>query len=279
MGDIYRRNIDYYERNAERYEDSSWYFFNKYKDNTLQEELRHCVDLLKKGHLEVLEIGPGTGYLLSKLITMKNLSLNYLGIEHSSEMTKILMNRYRNKVQHIEILNASVSADYIAGHLKGRTFDLIIGSSILHHLPDYDSVIKQLSGLLNHDGIMYFLREPIHKNECLEPTIWQRRANHVYAYMNALFLKPGIKKILWPRKVKQEDTKDIAVHMFKEGISVKPFQDLCKNSFRLILFRKYNRRATSFFSYLENKWLPWSRMDIFGNTLFAIGIQKKGRPE
>jgi len=42
-----------------------------------------------------------------------------------------------------------------------------------------------------------------------------------------------------------------------------------------LFHRKYNRRATAFMSYLENKWLKKLRKDIFKNTLFSIGMQKK----
>ena len=271
---MYEKNINYYERNANRYENSSWYFFNKYKDKTLQKELKQCIQLINKDHLTVLEIGPGTGYLLSKLLKIKKISFNYTGIEHSSEMMNILIKRYKNKLRTMETLKASVSAEYIAKNLSGRKFDLIIGSSILHHLPDYNAVIKQLLSLLNLNGVIYFVREPIHKYECADVKRWQSITNHIYESINAIFLKPGVKKILWSKKEKQEDTKDIAIHMFKEGVSIKPFLDLCEADFRLIFLRKYNRRASSFFSFLENKWLKRTRIDIFGNTLFAIGVQK-----
>jgi ubiquinone/menaquinone biosynthesis C-methylase UbiE len=274
METIYEKNIKYYERNARKYEDSSWYFLNKYKNKTLRKELKQCIKYINKDCLSVLEIGPGTGYLLNKLLNIKNMNYKYTAIEHSTEMLKILEERYKNKLNNIEILNASVSVEYVVDHLAGRKFDLIIGSSILHHLPDYDGIINELARLLNLNGVIYFVREPINKYECANAKIYINIFNYIYESINAFFLKPEIKRILWPKKEKQEDTKEIAVHMFKEGISVKSFLDLCKMNYRLIVFRKYNRRASSFFSFVENKWFKWTRKDIFGNTLFAIGIQK-----
>lgn len=274
METLYKENMKYYERNAHKYENSSWYFFNKYKNKAVQEELDQCIEAIHKECFSILEIGPGTGYLLSKLLTAKNNGLDYTAIEHSMEMLKILEQRYKNKLNHMELLNASVSAGYIADQLAGRKFDLIIGSSILHHLPDYDAVINELAGLLHLNGVIYFVREPIHKQECVPATMLTNLFNDMYESMNTFLLRPGIKRTLWPKKEKQEDTKDIAVHMFREGISIKPFFDLCNMNFRRILYRKYNRRASSFFSFVENKWLKSTRKDIFGNTLFAIGIQK-----
>lgn len=274
MENIYSKNIDYYERNAKKYENTSWYFFNKYKDRTLLKELKQCLKYIKKDHLTILEIGPGTGYIISKLLKIKGISFNYTCIEHSSEMRSILFNRYKNKVKNFEIYIDSVSADYIATRFTGRKFDFIIGSSILHHLPDYNNVIKELSCLLNYHGVLYFVREPIHKNECQDPKEWQIIINRIYESINSLLLKPSIKKVFWPKKEKQEDTSQIAIHMFKQGVSLKPFYDLCMGDFKIIILRKYNRRVSGFFSYIENKWFKISRIDIFRNTLFAVGIQK-----
>jgi hypothetical protein len=149
-----------------------------------------------------------------------------------------------------------------------------MGSSILHHLPDYDGVIKKLAGLLNSEGVIYFVREPVYRHDCKKSSLWQNLFNRFYESVNAFFLLPVIKRILWPTKEKQEDAREIAVHMFKEGVSIKSFSELCRNDFKRVIYRKYNRRASSFFSYVENSWLKFTRKDLFGNTLFAIGIQK-----
>jgi len=274
MVNLYEQNKNYYERNANNYENSSWYFSNRYKDNTLTKELEKCLKVISKKNVSVLEIGPGTGYLLSKLVVTKDIKFNYTGIEHSIEMKKIILERYQNKIEELKIINDSVTADLLTKGIGEQTYDLIIGSSILHHLPDYSEIIKLLSSLLNNKGVIYFVREPIFRNECLKANKKQDFSNNIYTRINDLLLKPGLKKFLWPRKIKQENPKDIALHMFKDGVSVQPFKDLCATDFKLIMFRKYNRRASSFFSFLENKWLKGTRMDIFGNTLFAIGLQK-----
>ncbi|HPW37666.1 MAG TPA: class I SAM-dependent methyltransferase [Syntrophorhabdus sp.] len=279
MQSSYEKNISYYDKNALRYECSSWYFFNKYKDRTLQDELGRCVQFIGKHHISVLEIGPGTGYLLSKLLNMTGITISYTGIEHSSAMKSILEQRYSSKLNDINVIHASVTAEYIDRHLAGRHFDLIIGSSILHHLPDYDAVVEKLAKLLDFRGVMYFVREPIHKSECLQARIHQEFFNCIYEAINSILMKPLIKNYFWPQKKKQEDAKEIAIHMFKDGVSIKVFSALCNNGFKLVIFRKYNRRVSSFFSFFENSWLKWTRKDIFGNTLFAIGVQKPQMPQ
>jgi ubiquinone/menaquinone biosynthesis C-methylase UbiE len=274
MSNVYELNIDYYNRNAGKYENTSWYFRNRYKDKMLTREINNCIKAIGKRNISILEIGPGTGYILSKLLKIKGIEFNYTGIEHSVSMSKILVERYKDQVREIKIINASVSPEYLEKDFRASHFDLILGSSILHHLPDYDKIIMHLSGLLNKNGVIYFVREPIYKDECIKSSVLQRFSNVLYSQINKIFQVTLIKKILWPWKLKQEDTRGIAIHMFTDGVSVRSFMNLCERGFVMIIFRKYNRRATGFLSFLENKWMKSTRMDIFGNTMFAIGIQK-----
>lgn len=260
----YGGNIGYYDRNAGRYESASRYFLNKYKDNVLREELEKCVALTGRNQLAVLEIGPGTGYLLGKLVKIKGASYNYTGVEHSSEMTKILLSRFKYRVRNLRVLEASVSVKYLEENLIGNKYDLILGSSILHQLPDHEEVVKKLSRMLNVNGVMYFVREPVHKRECAGSTKWRRRANGVYEYVDSFLSKP-------------ENAKRMDFHVCREGVSRKPFMDLCEAGYRLAIYRKYNRRASSFMSYVENRWLGRTRIDICGNTMFSIGIQRLDR--
>ena len=260
----YGGNIRYYDRNAGRYENASRYLSNKYQDSALQEELQQCIDLTGKNQLAVLEIGPGTGYLLSKLVKIKGASYNYTGVEHSSEITKILLARYKYRVRNIKVLEGSVSARYIDENLVGNKYDLILGGSILHQLPDYEEVVKKLSWMLNVNGVMYFAREPIHKREGAGFKKWQDRAKGIYEYMDSMASKP-------------EEAKKPDFYMAREGISRKPFMVLCEADYKLAIYRKFNRRSSSFLSFLENKWFKRSRMDIYGNTMFSIGIQRQDR--
>jgi len=264
LGHDYGKNIDYHDRIAGRYDGSSRHFLNKYEDVALQEELERCIGLTGKNQLAVLEIGPGTGYLLSKLVKIKGASYNYTGVEHSSEITKILLSRYKYRVRNIKVLEASVSVRYIDENLIGNKYDLILGGSILHQLPDYEEVVGKLSWMLNGNGVMYFAREPMHKRECAGSGKWQDRAKGIYEYVDSMVSKP-------------EDTKNPDFYMSREGVSKKPFMVLCEADYKLVIYRKYNRRSSSFMSLLENKWLKRSRTDVHGNTMFSIGIQRQDR--
>ncbi|WP_319409719.1 class I SAM-dependent methyltransferase [uncultured Desulfosarcina sp.] len=271
---FYNQNRSYYDRNAYRYEAASWYYFNKYKNNAIYSELERSLQTIKKKSvIRVLEIGAGTGYLLGKLLTISSVKVDYTGIEHSIEMSNMLSQRYAARCNSFRVINTSVMVENLRA-LKMEKYDLIIGSSILHHLLDYKEVIITLSNMLVRYGVMYFVREPIHEDECRPNNFFSDVLDLFYSYANSVLMLPLIRHLIWPRKVKAEDATYIAYHMFKKGVSTNVFKELVQNEYKIIFMRKYNRRVSSLLSYFENSWLRKFRKDIYGNTLWSIGLQR-----
>ena len=279
-GEFYNRNKKYYDRNAAKYERASWYFYNKYKNNQIEKELNKCTQLLGKKEIRVLEIGPGTGYLLSKLLSIKDIKIDYTAIEHSDEMEKILTARYSGLCNNLRILNQSVSGEAISNLDITNKYDLIMGSSILHHIVDYETVVEELSKRLMPNGVMYFVREPIHRDDCVVRAGGMRVVVELFAWIygmiNNMYMAPIVRKYLFPGKIKAEDASQVAYHMFKDGVSTKPFDKLIQSKlYNRMFHRRYNRRLSTAFSYVENEWLKYLRKDIFGNTLYSICLQKR----
>ena len=270
--DLYAASKDYYNRNAGSYEASSWYFLNRYKDAMVTREIRTCLALIgTREKLKVLEFGPGTGYLLSKLARYSTSPIQFTGFEHSLEMQTIIKERWMKSCECMTF-HDSVTESALE-RIKGQQrFDLVIGSSILHHLPDYEGVVRNGALLLERGGVMYFVREPLHRTECLQDGVVCRMTDCCYRTIGRLLLSPGVKRVLWPRKTKAEDSEIVGVHMYKDGISTLPFRALEQDGFSIAFFRKYNRRPSSMLSRCDNSWLRTFRRDVFGNTLFAIGI-------
>lgn len=98
-----------------------------------------------------------------------------------------------------------------------------------------------------------------------------------FAGLNAILFMPAIRNRLWPGKVKAKDASGIAIHMYRDGVSMKVFDGLTRGAYSPLFKRKYNRRLSGWLSSLENKWLSRLRKDVYGNTLFAIAIQKQYR--
>lgn len=272
--EYYNQNKTYYDRNANRYESASWYYFNKYKNNAVLSELKKCTNLLYYSSvIRVLEIGPGTGYLLGKLLSVSRADIYYTGIEHSTEMSKLITDRYGESCKSFKIINDVVTSEQLRKDFHAERYDLIMGSSILHHLPDYSNIISVLSQLLVNGGVMYFVREPVYRDECKSSNFLSDTLEKFYSMLNTLLMSPSIRSRLWPNKVKAEDSSKIAPPELDEGVSTQAFEELLRTNFRLVFMRKYNRRVSWILSYVENKWLASLRKDVFGNTLFSIGLQ------
>lgn len=274
--EILEENKAYYNRNARRYEAASWYFFNAYKNNSVKEELRCSLGALAaRPDLRVMEIGPGTGYLLHRLLSLERRPIFYTGIEHSEGMAEILRERFAKRCAAFTIINRSVTANLLRNDLPGGNFDLIMGSSTLHHLPQYDEVISALASLLAENGILYIVREPIHRDECQPATAFVNLVEGCYAGLNGILMSPVIRRRLWPQKVKAEQSATVGIHALKDGVATTAFLDLERRGFARLFHRKYNRRASAFLSYLENKWLAGIRKDIYGNTLWSWAVQRR----
>lgn len=274
--DFYEDNKQYYERNAARYEAASWYYFNAYKERSVIGELRRCLELAKgQGEaVSVLEIGPGTGYLLDKLLALTGQKVDYVAIEHSEAMAVILRRRFEHRCGSFKVISEHVSAPLIKSLALDRGFDIVMGSSILHHLPDYEDTVRELAAHVKPGGVMYFVREPLHREEVARSGELADMIERVYAAMNGILMKPWLRTRLWPNKVKAEDASGIAIHMFKDGVSSMVFKELEARGFQRVLMRKYNRRLSALLSYMENKWLASLRKDIHGNTLYSICLRK-----
>ncbi|HUI63444.1 MAG TPA: class I SAM-dependent methyltransferase, partial [Bacteroidota bacterium] len=200
--------------------------------------------------------------------------INYTGIEHSEAMREILSARYASRCRCFTLLSDSITPALIEGMSGCAGFDLVLGSSILHHLPDYEAVVRALALRVAPGGVLYLVREPIHRNECAKGSFLAAGLERLFSAANLMLMSKPVRRLLWPGKVKAEDASAIIIHMMKDGVSTGVFTELSTKGFCLVSLRRYNRRVSTFLSFAENAWLAPFRKDIYGNTLLAICLQR-----
>ncbi len=98
---------------------------------------------------KILEIGMGAGILAQKMSGHFS-HCSFSGIDISEEQIKVARARG---------LNASV-AD-IRNYQTPERYDLIYGSSVLHHLEDWPTCFTCMARALNSDGFILFAAEPL----------------------------------------------------------------------------------------------------------------------
>jgi len=96
--------------------------------------------------LSVLELGCGTGYFTKELV---NTNANITAIDISPELLESAKSKIKSDKINFVLGNAC------SVPFEDSTFDVILGSSVLHHL-DLDSAIKEIYRILKKGGSIQF---------------------------------------------------------------------------------------------------------------------------
>lgn len=158
---------------------------------SLQEQIDLLVgDLMTQKNIEnktlsLLDIGCGTGLSSQILLNSK------LG-PHISQVT--LLDTSPNMLKFAEAKAKTWGKPYktVNGYLASLTekFDVIIISSVLHHIPDLEVFLSQVSNALNSGGILIHLQDP--NGDSINEAEYLSRRNR---YEKALEALPKEKKI------------------------------------------------------------------------------------
>ena len=109
---------------------------------------------------KVLDVGCGTGSL-SYYIAQEG--ANLIGIDLSENLIEYCEEQSKNLGLSIEfrVMNAQIP------DFEENSFDIILGSRIIHHLPDVDLFFTVCKRLLKKNGFIAFI-EPLKKNPVVE---------------------------------------------------------------------------------------------------------------
>ena len=135
------------------------YFYNKQtQDSEHLERILNFIDV-KKG-MRILDLGTGSGYL-SFPIAKNNPCCDVIGLDIVNSALE--ENRARAVAEGIKNLSF-VSYDGIDLPFDANTFDLVVTRYALHHFPDIEHSIGEVSRVLTEGGL-FFISDPC-PNEC-----------------------------------------------------------------------------------------------------------------
>jgi len=159
---------------------------------SLQQQINLLIDdlLLYKNidnnKLSLLDIGCGTG-LSTQILLNSKLKKNIQQItllDTSSNMLKQANEKAKAWNKEYKVVNS-----YLAD--LDEKFDIIIISSVLHHIPDLEPFLKQVDKSLKSDGILIHIQDP--NGDYLNDKIYHERKN---LYENILNAIPKKKKLI-----------------------------------------------------------------------------------
>ncbi len=149
-------NSRYHDAAASSY-DSKWGIdFGQIGQSQVLGKLRKIVGSeLDRGYGHALEIGSGTGYF--------GLNLLQTGIVGEATCTDISAGMLARLEANAELLGVPVNtvrAEAEALPFEDRSFDLVLGHAVLHHLPDLERALREFHRVLRPGGRIAFAGEP-----------------------------------------------------------------------------------------------------------------------
>jgi ubiquinone/menaquinone biosynthesis C-methylase UbiE len=156
---IKQANIHVHRREAAIYDSIHPEIFGPYEQCRIVRDLDLIKANLPEGNFKkVLDVGCGTGNLTLKFARM---GYSVKAMDISAEMLEILKSKIDSTVfNQVECILGDAE-EFLCNESAPGEWDIISFSSVLHHLPDYASVVRAAVKKLKPGGILYVCHEPV----------------------------------------------------------------------------------------------------------------------
>ena len=132
---------------------------NFYQSRLVKKTVDQVCSLLDSPSEDILELGCGTGYLYLEFLRR---GYKITGVDLSAEMISVLESKIKKddrKRSRLVVNDVETFAD-----IDDKKYSAIIVSALLHHLYDFESVIKMYCDRLMPGGVFLIFFEPLKQN-------------------------------------------------------------------------------------------------------------------
>ena len=146
-------NIKVHNKVAKKYHTKHPEIYNEVEQKRLSQEIRNALLLLNKDFAEInaLDYGCGAGNISYKLL---DLGVNVTSADISEEFLKLIKkNADSNRLSTILLNGKDLS------NIQDNYFDIVFVYSVLHHIPDYLSAIKEMCRVVKSGGLLFIDHE------------------------------------------------------------------------------------------------------------------------
>ena len=166
-----RHNIQAHNRITETYESSHGEIFNTTEQERLRSQLSEAARLIKTGAAgpRALDMGCGSGNLTAHLL---DLGFRVTAADVSEKFLKLVERRFSGTGR---LETARLNGKDLSIFEDGR-FDFTATYSVLHHVPDYLGIAREMARVTGRGGIVYLDHER-------SPDYWEHKPEY------AAFLK------------------------------------------------------------------------------------------
>jgi ubiquinone/menaquinone biosynthesis C-methylase UbiE len=146
-------NVQAYDRIARTYDAAHCEIFNEVEQARLAQAVRDTAALCAtREPLRALDVGSGTGNLTGHLLAT---GATVVSADVSTECLRVVAERFGPTGRHsIQRIDGRSLADFADG-----SFDIVACYSVLHHVPDYLSLVAEMARVVRPGGVVYIDHE------------------------------------------------------------------------------------------------------------------------
>jgi ubiquinone/menaquinone biosynthesis C-methylase UbiE len=250
----------YSTRTASRYDRVHGDIFNDTEQQRLRQALTSAIEAVQTGSgtLRALDYGSGSGNVVRHLLA---LGLRTTATDVTEAFLKILDEKFAGEDRlDTRRINGADLAEFDSG-----TYDLVTTYSVLHHVPDYLAIIREMCRVLKPGGILYIDHE-VNENYYQRPPAyreflrrakprcdWRRYGRLItdprgYIHILRRLFNPRYKREgdihVWPDDHIEWDRIEAVV--MEAGLDVVHQEDylLCRNIYAPEVYEAYKDRCT-----------------------------------
>lgn len=172
---IHQANVIVHRTEAKYYELLHPEVYSKHEQKRITANLVMVDKLVSDNRKNALDFGAGTGNLTGKLL---RLGYTVTAIDISPEMCAVLEGKFSKYVLDGKLVVVNSPIEDLTFDL-GK-FDLIVGYSVLHHLPDYLSALRRLTFFLKMGGVIYIDHEA-------SPFYWRKESSGLTSFVKDIY--------------------------------------------------------------------------------------------
>jgi ubiquinone/menaquinone biosynthesis C-methylase UbiE len=151
---IIEHNIKAHDKIFNKYEKNHGEIYNDVEQERLDQQLGEAISKIKtaKSVKKALDYGCGSGNLTRHLL---GFGLNVMSADISENFLSLIKQRYEKtgRIKTLKINGFDLAA------IADNSFDFVGTYSVLHHIPDYISAVKEMIRVVNRGGIIYLDHE------------------------------------------------------------------------------------------------------------------------
>lgn len=159
---------------------SSGDYYNKQTQDG--HHLKNILDFLPfKADMKILDLGTGSGYL-SFSIAKKYSNISIIGLDIVEKALEV--NRFKAKEENVQNISF-ITYDGVNFPFDDNEFDMVISRYALHHFPDIQKSISEISRVIKSDGFLFISDPTPNDNDTsrfVDGYMQQKKDGHIKFY-------------------------------------------------------------------------------------------------